>query len=227
MKKTLPILIVALCCAVFCNRTIAANGIAVRLLGYTIDSTLNVNIGYKLTISAEVTNTDTALFSATLDFGVRNLQQDLSATNVFNKPVYSSNQITLNPGETVPAIFSIDIDHPYFSPGPDVVVVWPICPNPIADSIRIPLNILDPNAIAEKKAEDFSYIVTPEKIILLNSGTEINFQQVRIYNLFGQQVSFFQSNFIQQIPVPALPRGIYLCELIDASAKRRTLKFFH
>ena len=228
MKKALHFFVASLCCLLISSQTQAANGIAVRLLGYTIDSTLNVSIGYTLTISAEVTNTDTQqVFFDRLDFGMRNLQQDLSGTSLFNKPVYSSDSIYLNPNETVPAIFSIDIDHPYFTPGPDVVVVWPICPNPIADSIRIPLNILNPNGIHKNENLSFSYIIDNYQITLLNLGSEISFKQVRIYNLIGQQVSHLQADFIQQIPVPNLPKGIYLCQLTDRFGKQTVFKFFH
>lgn len=228
MKKTLHFFVALLCCFLCGKQTQAANGIAVRLLGYTIDSTLNVSIGYTLTISAEVTNTDSQqVFFDRLDFGMRNAQQDLSATSLFNKPVYSTDSVYLNPNETVPAIFSIDIDQPYFTPGPDVVVVWPICPNPIVDSIRIPLNILNPNGIYKSEDLQFSYIVENNQIILLNLGNEISFKQVRIYNLMGQQILQLHADFIQQIPVPDLPKGIYLCQLTDRVGKQTVVKFFH
>ncbi len=227
--KTKPLqkILITVCCMLLWNLSQATNGIAVRLLGYTIDSTLNVSIGYKLTISAEVTNTDSQqVFFDRLDFGMRNLQQDLSASSVFNKPVYSTDSVYLDPFETVPAIFSIDIDHPYFTPGPDVVVVWPISPNPIADSIRIPLNILNPNGMLKNEDLPFSYLVTNSDITLMNIDNKNSFKQVRIFNLMGQLVSSLQSDFITRIPIPDLPKGIYLCQLMS-NGKTVTLKFLH
>ncbi len=212
-----------------CTQQVAASsGIAVTLLGYTIDSTLNVNLGYTLTISTQVTNTDSAnSFTGQLDFGLRSATQTLTTTNIFNKPPYSNNTIVLAPHESVPAIFSVHITPQYFVPGPDVVVVWPISTSPITDSVRIPLNILNPSGLQEEKKDLFTYIVTEKKILLQNLSSQTNFKQVRIYNLMGQPISYLTSDFITEIPVPDLPRGIYICELITSTNARRVIKFFH
>ncbi len=208
---------------------VASNGIAVTLLGYTIDSTLNVDLGYTLTINTVVKNTDQANgFAGFLDFGLRNGSQELSTAFIFNKPPYSGgSQITLAPNESVPAIFSVNINPQFFAPGPDVVVVWPICTSPISDSVRIPLIIRGPNGIAEGNKDRFTYIVTDHKIFLQNKTTETNFKQVRIVNLLGQTVSSFSANFISEIPVADLPKGIYLCEITATDNTRKVIKFFH
>lgn len=212
----------------FAQQSLAASGIAVTLLGYTIDSTLNVNLGYTLTISTQVTNTDsTNSFSGQLDFGLHSNTQTLTTSNIFNKPPYSNNQITLAPNETVPAIFSVHITPQYFVPGPDVVVVWPISTSPITDSVRIPINILNPSGVKEEKKDMFTYIITEKKILLQNLNPQTNFKQVRIYSLLGQPVSNLSSDFITEIPVPDLPRGIYICELLTSTNARRVIKFFH
>ncbi len=214
--------------AVYLQPCFASSGIAVRLLGYTIDSTLNVNLGYTLTISTEVTNTDsTNGFSGQLDFGLHSNTQTLTTTNIFNKPPYSNNTIVLAPYESVPAIFSVHITSQYFVPGPDVVVVWPISTSPISDSVRIPINILNPSSVQEEKKDLFTYIITEKKILLQNLNPQTNFKQVRIYSLMGQPVSNLSSDFITEIPVPDLPRGIYICELMTSTNARRVIKFFH
>lgn len=208
---------------------VASSGVSVTLLGYTIDSALNVNLGYTLTINTIVRNTDSVNgFVGLLDFGLRNDAQVLSTTTVFKKPPYSGgNQITLAPNESVPAIFSVNINPQYFSPGPDVVVVWPICTSPITDSVRIPLNIIGPSGVGEEKADGFTYIITDRKILLQNTGTQTNFKQVRIVNLWGQTISSLSSNFISEIPVADLPKGIYLCEITGSNNLRKVIKFFH
>lgn len=212
-----------------CTQQVAAStGIAVTLLGYTIDSTLNVNLGYTLTISTQVTNTDSAnSFTGQLDFGLHSNTQTLTTANIFNKPPYSNNTISLAPNESVPAIFSVHITPQYFVPGPDVVVVWPISTSPITDSVRIPLNILNPSGVQEEKKDLFTYIITEKKILLQNLSSQTNFKQVRIYNLMGQPISYLSSDFITEIPVPDLPRGIYICELITSTNARRVIKFLH
>ncbi|MFN8323390.1 MAG: T9SS type A sorting domain-containing protein [Chitinophagales bacterium] len=228
-KKILPyVLAVLLVCCGAAFSKVSASGIAVKLLSYQLDSTLNVNLGYTLTISAEVQNIDTQQsFSGLLDFGLRNNQQTLSQTGIFNKPPYSTNIITLGPGEIVPAVFSIDIDQPYFSTGPDVVVVWPISNSPIADSIRILLNILDPSGIAGEKELNVSYLIMPDRIMLLNTMPQTTLKQVRIYSIVGQQLSFIQSASLNEIPLPEMPHGIYLCEMTGTDNKRKVIRFFH
>ena len=42
----------------------------------------------------------------------------------------------------------------------------------------------------------------------------------------GQQISELRSEFITEIPLPALPKGLYLCELITAEGKRKVIRFF-
>ncbi len=228
MRKTIHLFFAVLLLIVAGSQfSVARSGIAVTLLDYRLDTTQNINLGYTLTISAEVANTDTASFAGILDFGLRNNSSTLSSLDLFNKPPYSGNQIMLNPGEVVPAVFSIDIDVPYFTPGPDVVVVWPISSSPIADSILIVLNIETPSSLAEKGKADFSYIVLNDRILLLPESSEINFQQVRILNILGQQAAYYSSNFITEIPVPNLPKGIYLCEMITSDKKVRVIKFYH
>ena len=211
------------------QHSVASSGIAVTLLGYTIDSTLNVNLGYTLTISAIVKNTDGVnSFSGPLDFGLHTNTHTLTTFSLFSKPFYSgSTQIFLDTNESVPALFSVDIDPQFFSPGPDVVVVWPICTSPITDSVRIPLNIVSPNAITDEQEQKFNYFVTEDKIFLQNIYQQINFKQVRIISLLGQTVSSLTSNFITEIPIPDLPKGIYLCELVTNDNSHSVIKFFH
>jgi hypothetical protein len=229
MQKTLrPLFILLLLSVVSIRLSVAYGGIAVTFVDYHLDSTQNVSLGYTLTINAQVRNTDSAhFFSGVLDFGLRNSDSVLSGANIFNKPPYSGNQISLGPGEVVPAIFSIGIDNPYFAPGPDVVVVWPISASPIADSILIKLLIQSPSAIAKKEQDNFHYIVTANQIHLSYSHDELNFKQVRIFNILGQEAAYIHSDFITEIPVPDVPKGIYICELLSADNKTRVIKFFH
>ncbi len=229
MRKTIHQLFAVLLLLVATNHvSVASSGIAVTLVDFRLNTTQNVNLGYTLTISAQVKNTDTLnSFAGVLNFGLRNNSDTLSSFGIFNTPTYTGNQIFLNPGETVPAIFSVDIDDPYFAPGPDVVVVWPICSEPVTDSILINLLIQNSNALEEKQNDDFSYIVMNDRILLRYTNNELNFKQVRIFNILGQMASQFRSDFITEIPIPNLPKGIYLCEMISADNKTRVIKFCH
>jgi hypothetical protein len=205
----------------------ADNGLGVTLLSYTVDTVDSVNLGYNLTIYAEVTNYDSLPFNGFIDFGLHNNEQLLTNTSIFSKPPYSGDSVSLGGGTTVPAIFNVGINMPYFRPGPDVVVVWPISSTrPALDSIVIHLNILDPpNGINEQKEIPFTYTVVNNTILLKTADSKINFKQVRIYNNIGQQLSEMQGNFIASVPLPALPRGIYFCELVTADGRKTTIKF--
>jgi hypothetical protein len=229
MHKTLRHLaLLLLLCMVVNSSSFAAPGISVRFIDARLDSVQHVSFGYTITVCAEVRNTDTLQsFSGFLDFGLHNGSSDLTNATVFNKPPYSGRQITLGPGEVVPAIFSIDITDSYFAPGPDVVVVWPISSSPITDSIVIDILIQTPSGIAKTEDNNFSYAISDNRILLFYSQQDINFQQVRILNLLGQQAAYFKSDFISDIPIPNLPKGIYLCEMISADNKTRVFKFLH
>lgn len=218
------ILIGVFFCLLLSAQQIQAAGVGVTLISYTFDT---VGLGYTITVNANVTNYDSLIFTGNLDFGLRNNQQTLSNTGVFNKPPYSSQQITLYPNETVPAIFSIDIDPQYFAPGPDVVVVWPICSQPIADSVVIDIYIESPSAIASGPNDLFSWILLNDYVFLKNLAPDINVQQVRLFNLLGQQIYTYHSQFITEMQLPATPKGVYLCEFITSDNRRQVIRFFH
>ncbi|HLP53267.1 MAG TPA: T9SS type A sorting domain-containing protein [Chitinophagales bacterium] len=227
MKKHLrPAFLTVILMCLVCCRALANNGIGVTLINYTFDT---VGLGYTITINAQVTNFDSVPFNGVIDFGLRTDNYILTNSAVFNKPPFSSNTntITLYPYETVPSIFSVDIDPQYFTPGPDVVVVWPICTQPVVDSIVIPILIEAPNGIAGHQDPLFSYMVLNNRIFIRNFDGSTNLQQVRIYNLMGQQLSTLQSDNITEVPLPALPKGIYLAEFIAANGKRRLIRFFY
>lgn len=219
------IITVAGCCPLVAQ----TSGLALTLVNYTVQNDSgNVDLGYTITINAQITNDDTTLFVGQLDFGLRNNSQILTQNgNIFNKPPYSSQTITLNPGETVPAIFSVDIETPYFMPGPDVVVVWPISTKPVTDSVLIELNVQNPSAIREEDEAVFNYIILPEKILLQNLPYEKQVQQVRIYNIYGQLAAAYGNGVTTEVPTGNLPTGIYLCEVYLNDRSRKVIKFLH
>ena len=53
----------------------------------------------------------------------------------------------------------------------------------------------------------------------------MNFKQVRIFDLMGRQISNTALLINNEIPIPDLPRGIYLCELITLEGKSSIIKF--
>lgn len=205
-------------------------GIGVTLVNYTLQHIPNneVNTGYKLSISARVKNFDTIPFYGILDFGLRNSRFDLTQTSLFGRPGYSGQFVELQGGEEVPAIFSVTIDPSYFiAPGPDVVVVWPISPQRIEDSVIIYLTILDTvTSMNDEPDGNFGYNALPDRIQLFNSGSEaFNFKRVRFFDLMGRHLSDAPLVINNEIPIPNLPQGIYLCEMIGVNGKSKVIKF--
>lgn len=227
MTRYIHTFLLCMLISVACSHYVVAQptGIGLTLLNYTVENNQgNIDLGRTVTINALITNYDSSDFVGTLDFGLRNSQQQLSGNNLFNKPPYSGNTIILNPGETVPAVFSVDIDAPYFIPGPDVVVVWPISTAPIGDSVVINLTINGPTTIAEGNELKMNYIVLADKIMLQNTDIENIIEQVRIYNIMGQ-VAYTANGNTNDIPIRSLTKGVYICELRSGD-KRSVFKFF-
>lgn len=227
-QMTLPRIIGTWMLVLAAHTVFAQSGLALTLLNYTIQTdSVNYTYGYTITINATLTNTSTQLvYSDSLDFGLHNNQySSITAGSIFKKPPYSSRSITLQPGESVPAVFGVKIDAQYFAPGPDVVVVWPICTEVIADSVVINLHINDPLATADEVQQPAGYLITADKILLQNTGSN-NFEQVRIFNISGQLLYLQHSSYITEIPLGYLPKGIYLAELLTADKRRQVIKFF-
>lgn len=225
-EKLLRLLLTGcMCFALVYSKAAGTPGIGVTLINYTFDT---VGYGYTITINALVTNHDTLPFTGIIDFGLRTQNYNLSNSGLFNKPPYSNgNDITLYPGETVPSIFSVEIDPVYFAPGPDVVVVWPICTQPISDSVVIPIVVEAPNAIAGTDDVKMGYIIINGHIFITDLESDVQFKQVRIYNIMGQQIYGIDAESITDVALPAVAHGVYLAEFITTGNRRRVIRFFN
>ena len=199
-----------------------SSNLSISLIGYTFDT---VNLGYTLTMNAEITNLDTLPFSGNINFGLRNNSGIISNTSVFDKPPYSGDSIFLPGRQTVPAIFGVYISPQYFTPGPDVVVVWPICTAPTTDSIIVHVFVQDPSAITGPGAGIFSYVVLHDKIMFSYPYDNFGFEQVRIFDAFGQLVFATEASDIPQIPIGQLAKGLYICQIISNGALKLNFKF--
>ncbi len=205
----------------------AGHGVGVTLIDYTLSQESSIDLGYTITINAQVTNFDSTEFTGRIDFGLRNSTQVLTTAGIFGQPNYSGETISLHGYETVPAVFSVKLDPIYFRPGPDVVVVWPICTPTTGDSILIHLNVADPNGIENGQDNMFSYVVMSDRILVKNADNKTYFRHVRISNLLGQQVVEQNAEDISTINLPAMQHGIYLMELITADNRRKIVKFLY
>ena len=66
-----------------------------------------------------------------------------------------------------------------------------------------------------------------DKIELVNLSNGLNFKQVRIYGMNGQQLLNARSNNLTEINLPNLPAGVYNCELITGDNSRKIIRFVH
>lgn len=206
----------------------AQQGLALQLENYTVQNQQgNVNFGYTITINSTLTNTDSAnWFAGKVDFGLRNSSVVLTQANIFGKPTYSGDSIILQPGESVPAIFSVEVSPQYFGPGPDVVVVWPICTSPVNDSVVIPLLVNNPSAIEKQQDIKQGFYVDKNEFILLNNSLEEPIKQVRFYNLAGQLLSATLNPQSTHFSIAGLPPGMFIAEIITHTTLMR-IKFIH
>ena len=202
------------------------SGVGVTLISYSLDTNL-VNLGYTVTISAQVTNFDSVPFNGSINFGLRNQQDTLTNVGIFGQPPYSGDVVSLGANQTVPAIFTVNVNLPYFDPGPNVIVVWPICTAPIADSVLINIVVAapDPSGLKSLSSISLTYAIVNNNILLKSTDASINFKQVRIYDVIGQKLAELNANYISAVQLPELPHGIYLCELVTADGRRTTIKF--
>lgn len=119
-------------------------------------------------------------------------------------------------------------NQPQFSTGDNVVVVWPsIAGEPAGDSLYLDLYIPDPAGINDKKssfANDLQLIrVSEDQLGISIANQQIAVDQVRIYNLAGQEVLVEKNPEI--LNMSGIPTGIYIIE-VDVDDTRVFQKFY-
>jgi hypothetical protein len=205
---------------------LAIGNVARAQIGVTLinNTQTDVNLGDKLIIYAEVRNFGNNQFTGTLDFGLRNGQQNLTLTGLLAKPNYSGNTIVLNGGEVVPAVFSVNVDAQYFMPGPDGIVIWPISNQNFVDSILLAIDVIDPNGIDDNTVEGFKMFSYNGNLHVLNANADNAVKQVRIYDLLGR-TAITVTGDETTINLSSLPQGIYIAEAILSDNRRVVVKF--
>lgn len=222
-KLTCFLYIFTLCCWIVPFGVSAQTGnLGVSVIGYYLDT---VNLGYTLNINAEVTNHDSTPFAGSLNFALSNQNGIITNTSVFDKPPYSGDSIYLGGHQTVPAIFGVNINPQYFTPGPDVVVVWPICTAPVSDSIILSIYVRDPSGINDPGNNSVSYVVTHDKIMFTGTSATLQLEQVRIYDGLGKLAVSVNEVNIREVPTGQLSRGIYLCQFMTNEGVKGSFKF--
>lgn len=200
---------------------------SLRLNVITVSDTAPA-LGDEILVFANLQNTDsTNSFSGVVSFEVANSIQNLSNKNILSSPPYSGTQITLDPKEEIPALFTVKVDEQYFKAGPDIIVIWPMTTLPPKDSIRVPITIHQALGI-EGFTKNKHYLTVNGNQLTIHCGVTANndLKQVRIFDLAGQlllQQCHDENNI--SINIDMLPRGMFICELLLNNNKRNTIKF--
>lgn len=200
---------------------------SLRLNVITVSDT-SPALGDEILVFANLQNTDsTNAFSGVVNFQVANDIQNLSNSNILSSPPYSGTQITLDPKEEIPALFTVKVDEQYFKAGPDIIVIWPMTTLPPKDSIRISITIHQALGI-EGLTQNKYYLSVNGNQLTIHSRVNANndLKQVRIFDLSGQlllQQSSEEKNI--SIGIDELPRGLFICELLYSNNKRNVMKF--
>lgn len=185
-------------------------------------------LGDEILVFANLQNTDTSkVFSGIVNFEIANTTQNLNNSNILSSPPYNGTQITLDPKEKIPALFTVKVDEQYFKAGPDIIVIWPLTTLPPTDSVRIPITIHQTLGVEGLTKNKHYLTVSGNVLSIHNAGNANNdLKQVRIFDLSGQLL--LQQNNDENnngVNIDTLPRGMFICELLYNNNKRSVLKF--
>ena len=180
-----------------------------------------------LNITAEIINYDTAVYYAPVDFGYKiNGVQNVSAS-IFNASV-SGQLVSIQPHDSVPVSIKVVVTPDYFEVGPDILVVWPIAftggnpNNVIEQQIYIP----DPSGINNIAIQDeqLSVYYAEQNIYISARKANIYLNQVRVFNLAGEEIINRSETNLETIPFSNESAGIYFIEVRFNDEQRKVFK---
>lgn len=209
---------------------VAANNAAAQAtLGlYTVGvSNSSPAMGQQISLSTNLVNTSTTdTFNALIDFELANENGIINDVNVFGEPPISGNVITLLPQQVMLLTFTITPQPAYFTPGPDIIIVWPISTVPTVDSARQALTILEVTGINEPNAGFFKLGVQNEKLNIQLTAPEHSLQRVQIFSpdgrlMYGEEATGDRAT----IYIGSLPKGIYVTQITTADGYIKVAKF--
>jgi hypothetical protein len=171
-----------------------------------------------------VSPTDT--FKGIVDFGLANNGGPITDLAVFGKPALAGTNITLAPLEEKNLLFTVEIVPAYFTPGSDIIIVWPVANTNIVDSARANVYISGTTGMEDTKANSLQVFVAANRLFVLNTDVKCQLEQLRIIDLQGRVVANYPisgTNF--NAPLNELSGGVYLAEITTTTGTRRVLKF--
>jgi hypothetical protein len=117
-------------------------------IGATTFSQDTLQYGNTLIINTYVVNYDAVAYSGIIDITYELNGEENIDEKIFPDPL-AGQLLTIPAHDSLPVLIHIIISPAYFLPGPDILVVWPICPdggNP-HNMLRDTIYVEDPTAI--------------------------------------------------------------------------------
>jgi hypothetical protein len=197
-------------------------------LGRCFLSRDTLQFGDTLIITSMLINHDTVAYQGTVKLvyklnGVENIDE-----KIFPNPL-SGQFINLPVGDSLPVLIHIIITPAYFLPGPDILVVWPICPdgsNPytkldttiyVENPTGFSDNSISPPALKVYTANSHVFVNNDNPAFMLNC--------VSIFDILGRNVktAICKDDHLQ-IDMANEPDGIYPVEVTLSNGQRAVFK---
>lgn len=229
MKTLHHILISCLCFAGFITGVHAQAELG---LYTTSISNASPALGEQISIYTELRNNSiTDTFAGPIDFTVANHDGIITAGSVIGKPPFTGTTVVLPPGAKMAALFTVQLQPAYFKVGPEIIIVWPITTSSpstviIVDSAKAPITITASTGIVDIPYENIKAFVYNEQLIIQTIEGKTSLEKVQIFDVVGTPVAlYYLSDTDAIISLAALPKGLYIAEIMAARGQRKTIKF--
>lgn len=183
--------------------------------------------GETLSITTFLKNYSSQTFNDTVRLALK-INGILNVNSLIFQNTLPSPPINIAGGDSVPATLSLIITPAYYLVGPDILVIWPKANDGsfAHDSIIDTIIVVDhlATAIDDKADKKLKAFYLNETVFIVNEDAEINLNRVRIFDLFGQEISDSPLNGNNSIPFNSQPHGIYFVEVTFNSTERKVLK---
>lgn len=198
-------------------------------LGLYTTSVSNSNpaMGEEFSLLTKLINTSSLdTFSGFIDFDLANENGIITDVSVFGEPQVSGTQLTLAPLQEMFLLFTITPLPAYFTPGPDIIIVWPITTAPVVDSARAAINIKTPTDIDETGNGSCKIFVHNSTLYVQVIEDKYMLQHVQIFGINGQLLiskNIHEGN--TSLSINELSNGLYIAEVVMSNGNTKRLKF--
>lgn len=199
-------------------------------LGFATLPPASVDTGQNFSFNLRISNTDTAQFIDTLQFGYysSNAGVQLTSSNLNTGFSYQVKPDTINGLDSIAKTLTARVSSPVFIAGPSVVVIWPISARPITfDSLRFNIEFTVPNlnGINQPGDKNIRLLIINDELNIV-SGNDVQLKQLRIYDAIGHEV-LNKLNPSATTPLPPVNTGLYFAEVTYNNNQRRVFRFYH